>query len=195
VLKEAGVGPILDSASGLRLASYIASNEGLYLLTQLTHGRHSYCLHLGSKVPTRGGLIPIRGGINLDNNYDTRINPYRRGGHKLDIERPPQGFDALIGINPEARWLNLNANSLVPQGHIVFHELAEAHAKLELELDYLSTSSIAGAHEVALQRELRLKSERPRFGVVVTSGGNRVLRSGDEPRFEGSGHGGSSRPK
>lgn len=66
---------------------------------------------------------------------------------------------------------------------IIFHELAEAHAKLDLGLDYLESGSELGAHAVALERERRLKSQRPEAGIIVTAGSNRVLRSKEEIRL------------
>jgi hypothetical protein len=172
------VGP---NSAPLVMLDYILSNEGLLLLVQLTRGSHRYRLHIGREAPTFGGQVTVAGGLNLDNNFDSRINPYRRLGAKLNQERPPEGFDSLIAINPVARWYNLQASRLVPDGHIIFHEMAEAYAKLELGLDYLSQGARAGAHNTALERERRLKAQRP-DSVVVTTGPNRVLRSEEEIR-------------
>lgn len=178
----AGAGKTNSLEAPLFVADYINSNEGLLLLVQLTQGPHRYCLHIGRQAQTAGGLVEVTGSINLDNNYDSRINPYRREGKKLDNERPPEGFDSLIAINPVARWFNLRTNSLVPVAHITFHELSEAHAKLEMRLDYLEQGSQAGAHNVALAREGRLKLQRPFSDVILTLGSNRVLRSEEEIR-------------
>jgi hypothetical protein len=123
------------------------------------------------------------GSINLDNNADSRINPFRKYGRKLDGERPPEGFDSLIGLNPVARWFNLSTNCWVQGGQIVFHEIAEAYAKLELGLDYLDQGLRSGAHAIALERELRLKSQRPRADIVMTAGSNRLLRTEAEIRL------------
>jgi hypothetical protein len=166
----------------LAVTDYIYSNEGLLLLVQLTEGPHRYRLHIGPQAPTRGVAVEVSGSINLDNNFDSRINPRRRLGAKLDRERPPEGFDSLIAINPIARWFNQDTRHLVPVGNITFHELAEAHAKLELGLDYLVGVTRPGAHVVALEREQRLKSQRPLADVVITAGPNRVLRSEEEFR-------------
>ena len=177
--KAAGVGHASSVDNPLKVVDYIYSNEGLLLLVQLTEGTHRYRLHLGRQVETWGAEIEVNGSINLDNNYDSRINPYRRLGKKLDSERPPEGFDSMVALNPVARWFNLRANTEVPVGNITFHELAEAHAKLELELDYLGQGARPGAHNIALERERRLKAQRPR-DVVMTIGSNRVLRSEEE---------------
>ncbi|HMG35373.1 MAG TPA: SPOR domain-containing protein [Blastocatellia bacterium] len=180
LMRRAGVRDAAQSDSALTLASYIAADEGLLLLVQVTCSSHRYRLFLGSWVPTQAGSVHINGGINLDRNYDSRINPYRRTGKKLDTELPPIGFDSLIALNPEAHWLNLDTNSLVPQGNITFHELAEAHAKVELGLDYLQLGNMPGAHEVAIGREVRLKASRPGYPIVVTAGPNRILKTPEE---------------
>jgi hypothetical protein len=172
--------PLIEAP--LAVTNYIYSNEGLLLLVQLTQARHRYRLHIARQAPTRGAEVEVTGGLNLDNNFDSRINPHRRSGTKLDNERPPDGFDSLVAINPVACWFNQLTNQVVPAGHIIFHEMAEAHAKLELGLDYLGDAGRPGAHDVALQREQRLKSQRPMSGVVITAGSNRVLRSEEEAR-------------
>jgi hypothetical protein len=167
----------------LQVADYIASNEGLLLLVQLAEGGCRYLLHIGNEVPTRGKSIEIKGSINLDNNFDSRINPYRKHGRKLDEERPPEGFAAVVGLNPVAQWFNLSTHGWVPVGEITLHELAEAHAKVALGLDYLDQGSSAGAHALALDRERRLKAQRPGAGIVLTAGSNRVLRTQQEIRL------------
>ena len=167
----------------LRAVDYISSNEGLLLLVEVTQGRYRYLLHMGRQAPTSGKSAETLGSINLDNNVDSRINPYRKNGKKLDAERPPQGFDSLIGLNPVARWFNLSTNCWVQSGQIVFHEIAEAYAKLELGLDYLDHGLRSGAHAMALQRELRLKAQRPGADIVMTAGSNRLLRSEAEIRL------------
>jgi hypothetical protein len=167
----------------LRAVEYISSNEGLLLLVQVAQGRYRYLLHIGRQTPTYGKSIDTAGSINLDNNIDSRINPYRKNGRKLDTERPPLGFDSLIALNPVARWFNLSTSSWVQSGEIVFHELAEAYAKLELGVDYLDQGSRSGAHTLALDREQRLKLQRPGADIVVTSGSNRLLRTEAEIRL------------
>ena len=167
----------------LRVANYISSNEGLLLLVQLAEGRYRYRIHIGRQIPTRGKSVEITGSINLDKNFDSRINRYRKDGRKLDSEQPPEGFDSLVGLNPVARWFNLSSNYWVQSGEILFHELAEAYAKLELGLDYLERGSEPGAHALALDREGRLKSQRPGAHIVMTAGSNRVLRTQAEIRL------------
>jgi len=167
----------------LQAVEYISSNEGLLLLVQVAHGRARYLLHMGGQAPTFGKFVETAGSINLDNNVDSRINKYRKNGEKLDSERPPEGFDSLIALNPVARWFNLNTNCWVQGGEIVFHEIAEAYGKLEQGLDYLDLGSGPGAHALALEREQRLKAQRPGAAIVTTAGSNRLLRTQEEIRL------------
>jgi len=160
-----------------RIKSFIAADEGLLILAQVTGGQYRYLIHIGYTVPTLAGKAKIDGQVNLDNRYDSRISPRRRGGQKLSSERPPGGFDSLIGINPLFGLYNLNSEQLVPPAQIIFHELAEAHAKLELGLDYLPQGEEPGAHDVALNREAILVRERARWLIVPTIGENIGLRS------------------
>lgn len=180
--KAAGTTPANGTAVSLLVSDYLYSNEGLLLLTQLIEGPHRYLLHMGRTTMTLGGEVQVEGSINLDNNFDSRINPYRSGRQKLHRERPPDGFEALIAINPSARWFNLRTRKEVPSGNITFHELAEAHAKIALGFEYLQKDSWPGAHSVAIEREMILKSQRPAEESVVTAGSNRVFRSDEEIR-------------
>jgi len=162
------------------ITEYLKSNEGLYLLAQLMAAENRYCLYLGQKIPTAGDDIEIDGAINLDNNFDSRINTYRKDGMKLPRECPPEGFDALVGINPAARWFNLRVKRMVPDGIIVFHELAEALGKVDFGLEYLPDGLKAGAHDTAVQREIKLQSQRPDPDTVITMGSNVVFKTRDD---------------
>ena len=179
LMQQAG-GEAGSTDAPFRLACYIAANEGLLLIVQLTQAGRRYGLHIGNQAPTLNGTVTVNGAINLDPNYDSRINPYRRAGIKLDKERPPEGFDSLVAINPIACWFNLQTKKFVPAGQITFHELAEAQAKLAYGLQYLPQKQSPGAHNVAMERESRLQIQRPQFGVVTTAGMNRVLTSESE---------------
>ena len=165
----------IKAGADLVVADYIRSNEGLYLLTQLIASHHRYCLCVGPRMPTAGGEVPVSGTINLDNNFDSRINPYRKAGFKVPVETPPAGFDSMIGINPSAVWFNIRARRLVPDGMITFHELAEALAKIDFGLEYLPVGLTPGAHDIAMQRELKLSSQRAGDNAITTAGGNRVF--------------------
>ncbi len=169
-------------SDALKVLDFISSNEGLWLLAEMTEGAARYLLYIGENAPTLGSRVAVKGALNFDNNFDSRINPHRRRGMKLDCERPPAGFDSMVAINPAARWFNLRTNRLVDVSHVTFHELAEAYAKVALGLQYLGQGSRQGAHNIALEREERLQKQRPLSDVVTTVGVNRMLKSETELR-------------
>jgi hypothetical protein len=166
-----------------RIKSFVTSDEGLLLLAEIIGGPYRYLLHVGPTAPTRAGNIKLDSVYNLDNNFDSRISPRRPDWTKAPQERPPEGFDCVIAINPDARWFNVSENQFVPPAQVTFHELAEAHARLVLGLDYLPQGENPGAHDVAVNREVRLKGERPAWFVVPTIGINLSLRSPEDWRM------------
>jgi hypothetical protein len=124
--------------------------------------------------------VTVHGALNLDNLYDSRINPRRRTRQKLDAERPPKGFDVLIAINPGVGWFNLHSKQMMPTAQVIFHELAEAHARLVLGLDYLPRGDERGAHQVAIDRETILERQRAGHSVIKPIGANLVLASSND---------------
>jgi len=167
----------IDSMNLQQIASLVAFDEGLLLLAQVTGGPYRYLLHVGETAPTLGGEVKVTSALNLDNRYDNRINPRRRGGQKLKVERPPEGFDVLIAINPSVGWFNLHDRQVMPAAQVIFHELAESQARLVLGLDYLSSGDDRGAHQVAIDRETILERQRGGRSVVKPIGSNIVLAS------------------
>jgi hypothetical protein len=179
--RAARVGGCSSLEAALALADFLSANEGLLLLVWMMESSHRYLLFLADWAPTAAGPISVGSALNLDRNYDSRINPRRRNGAKLATELPPSGFDSLVAINPAVRWFNLRAKLLVPPGNIAFHELAEAYAKVELGYDYLPQDSWPGAHNFALEKEERLLLQRPLSNGVTTRGQNRILTGADKP--------------
>ncbi|HYM00782.1 MAG TPA: hypothetical protein VEZ90_17635, partial [Blastocatellia bacterium] len=157
--------------------NYMSSKEGLLLITQLVVSQRKFLFHVGEMAPTRGGYRRVFGELNLDTRFDSRINPRRHGARKLPMEIPPEYFDSLVAINPEATWYNLDFGRVVPFNCIVFHELAEAYAKAVLGLQYLPTDGLPGAHQVALNREHNFRSQRPFSGIVLTAGVSRLFNT------------------
>ena len=156
---------------------YISANEGLLLLIQIVRDSHRYRFEVGGSSNTHGGVVTVNSTVNLDSGFDSRINPRRPRGKKLGCELPPEGFDSLVVVNPSARWINLETGNPIPMWVITFHELAEAYGKVSLGLQYLPNDGRLGAHQVALAREVKLRSERPSANVVLTAGTNVVFKS------------------
>lgn len=172
---ESGAAGLDRIEASLVIADYIVSHEGLLLLTQLTQGKERYLLHVGNSAPTMGEHVQVSSTLNLDLNFDSRINPRRRNGQKVQQEQPPEGFDSMVAVNPATRWLSLQNKRLVPLESVVLHELAEAHAKVALGLGYLPSAGREGAHDLAIERESRFALQRPSSGTELTSGWIRVF--------------------
>lgn len=178
--RAAGVTSENNADQRERIACFVRSDEGLRLLAEMTNGPYRYLLHVGALAPTLGGKVSLHVPCNIDNRFDSRINPRRPNGRKLDIERPPEGFDSLIAVVSDIRWFNLHNKQIMPLPQITFHELAEAHARLALDLEYMPRLEKPGAHDVAINREIRLKQGRPLQHVVMPVGHNLRLESYEE---------------
>jgi RHS repeat-associated protein len=144
----------------------LSVNEGALLVDQLVGSSNVYNLTLGDTVETAGGPVKFDTAIILDNRPDDR---YSRGKRQIDL--PPQGVDAVIGVNPRATLADTQ-NRVVPTSNLVFHELAEAYARVDGGKPYgdslvvnkgaiLVGSFELGAHSEAAVRELRLREQRP----------------------------------
>jgi hypothetical protein len=94
--------------------------------------------------------------VNLDNNPDDRFNMLRPPG-KTDQSKPKKGIDDEVALNISGRAERLSFTNLKPalMESVVFHELAEAYGKVEHNKQY------AAAHQEAIDRETRLREQRP----------------------------------
>jgi hypothetical protein len=159
-------------------------NEGALLLAQIAGSRRVYNLTLGDRYLTAAGTESLAGEaiVNNSNSFDPPRFPY----DKPASARPPAGVDSLVAVDPAiARFIDSEGRP-VPISMIIFHELAEAYAKVDLGKPYIDfeIGSIVkglivetpvdfqrGAHNDAVQREIILRKQRPALG----SGG----RAGD----------------
>jgi hypothetical protein len=164
-----------------------SSNEGALLLRQISGSGRIYNLTLGNRYLSAAGPESLDGValINNSNSFDPPRFPY----DKPSSVRPPAGVDSLVAIDPAvARYVDSEGRR-VPLSMIVFHELAEAYAKvdhgkpyIDFEIGSLAKGLIGqtpvdfqrGAHNDAVQRELVLREQRPalqsagRAGDVLT---------------------------
>jgi RHS repeat-associated protein len=143
----------------------LTKNEGAALLNDVVTSKNRYDLSIGSTVETLGGTIsldpkdrrsPGRDVVNLDNNPDDRFD-YRRPPGKVDAEKPKKGIDDQVAFNLAGRSPRESITTRKPAAldSIIFHELAEAYAKVEHNKQY------AAAHREAESREYRLREQRP----------------------------------
>lgn len=135
-------------------------NEGAALLNDVIKSSKVYDVSIGSSVETLGGQLTLKetakGGssiANLDNNPDDRLKKGKR-----DIDKPKKGVDDQIGFNFDFRRKNSQSTTNLPQAlefTVTFHELAEAYAKVDGNMQY------AQAHQKAIDRETKLRDQRP----------------------------------
>jgi RHS repeat-associated protein len=138
----------------------LEQNEGAKLLSDVIESNKVYDVSIGPSVETLGGqlsLVPTaKGGssvVNLDNNPDDRLKSGKR-----DIDKPKKGIDDQIGINFDFRHKNSESTTNLPQAldfTVTFHELAEAYAKVDGNMQYDQ------AHKKAEDRETKLREQRP----------------------------------
>jgi hypothetical protein len=167
-----------DSAAGAIVAGLdgidTSRNEAALLLAQIAGSRKVYNLTLGDRYLSAAGPESLAGEaiVNNSNTFDPPRFPYE----KPASVRPPAGVDSLVAINPSvARYVDSEGRP-VPLSMLIFHELAEAYAKVNLNRPYIDfeigsimNGSIVetpvdfqqGAHNDAVQREFVLRKQRP----------------------------------
>ena len=144
----------------------LSKNEGAALLNDLVTSKNRYDLSIGSSVETLGGFISLdpknkknrssQDTVNLDNNPDDRFNTLKPPG-KTEKSKPKAGIDDQVAFNLTDQSKRESLTSLKPAviESVIFHELAEAYAKVEHNKQY------AAAHQEAIDRETKLRDQRP----------------------------------
>jgi hypothetical protein len=138
-----------------------SQNEGAKLLNDVIISDRTYHISFGLETMTLGGPIPfdpVDGINNLNNKYDWRYHHGKNPGKKWN-QLPPEGVDAIIGINP-GTWIDEMGRNL-PIEVMVFHELAEAFATVDGMMQYQYQDGRPGAHDEAIRREHILRTQRP----------------------------------
>lgn len=143
-----------------------SKNEGAALLNDLVTSGNKYDLSVGPTAQTLAGAISLdpKGKknktaidmVNLDNNPDDRYNTVKPP-RKRDAARPAPGIDDEVAMNISGRATRESSTNLKPATteSVVFHELAEAYAKVEHGKQY------SDAHQEAIDRETRVRDQRP----------------------------------
>lgn len=149
------------------------TNEGALLISQLVNSSNTYSFGLSNTAMTQGGPIDLAGNAisNLDNHLDDR---YTNGKTPTDL--PPTGVDDAVTINPATAVYQDSKNRAVSLSSLVFHELAEAYAKIDegkaygefqdINTDRGGTTLVIGpiqqgAHSEAVDREVKLREQNP----------------------------------
>jgi len=70
----------------------------------------------------------------------------------------------------------------VPLSSTIFHELAEAYAKIDMGMQYMNKQDgMPGAHGDAVEREIRLRSQRPNMKLEGRAG-DQLIRDPKPPK-------------
>lgn len=136
----------------------LSKNAGASLINDLVQSKNSYGLSEGPTVETAGGKVKV--------DYVTNLPPtgdqlqYRKSKSANPDEKPKTGIDGQVAFNrndPRGEHQSLTNLKLAKPWTVVFHELAEAYAKV----DGNQMSSYSQAHTNAIQREDQLRDQRP----------------------------------
>jgi hypothetical protein len=138
----------------------LQKNEGAALLNDLTGSSRNYDLYMGyqgyksrmdNAIPTLAGPKTFK---NLMENNDWEPDERYRNG-KTEWDFPPIGIDDQIAIEPSFRRTSLTNLQPATLDSIVFHELAEAYAKIDGGMKYDQ------AHQEAIKREEKYRDQKP----------------------------------
>ena len=128
----------------------LSKNEGASLVNDLVGSKNTYDFSIGPTVMTDKGPVKI----------DYIIANLPSFGDQPKVGNPPSGISDIVAFyfdNPKVtRGSNTNLK-VAPEWTVVFHELAEAYEKI----DGGNGGSYATGHNAALQRELKLRDQRP----------------------------------
>jgi RHS repeat-associated protein len=178
-------GVISFNSKGLNLSD----NEGATLINQLVTSSSTYGFSIGTTVDTAGGVQQVATVANIPSASDQTQMP------SFSLPAGSKVADQVV-VNPNARLVDTKGRVVLTQS-LAFHELAEAFAKIDKGKPYSSFTTIgvapnstaviigepqAGAHDEAVQREYKLREERPslresgRAGDDLSPAGGQIIR-------------------
>jgi RHS repeat-associated protein len=150
----------------------LSGNEGATLVNQLVTSSDTYGFALSDTANTAGGPVKLGNDpiSNLDNQLDDR---YSKGKSPTDL--PPKGVADQVTIDPKTAHFTDSQGRSVSLSSLAFHELAEAYGKIDGGKAYGDFQNIGvvngttlqigppqqGAHNEAVQREFKLREQRP----------------------------------
>jgi RHS repeat-associated protein len=156
---DAKTGVVSFDTKGLDLSK----NEGAALVNDLVDSKNTYDFSVGPTIMTDKGPIRVDHiGVELAN--------LPAFGDQRQIGNPPAGVADILDLylnNPNIqRGSNTNLQ-VSPEWTVAFHELAEAFEKI----DGGKGGSYEAGHNAALQRELKLRDQRPYLKGYNTGAG------------------------
>ena len=154
VTVDENTGVVSFNTEGLDLST----NEGAALINDLVQSQNVYGLSEGPTVDTAGGTVKVDYILNLPPTTDQL--QFRKSGAALPTEMPKAGIADQVAFNvndPRGKHRSLTNLKLAQPWTVVFHELAEAYAKV----DGSKGNSYSQAHGAAIEGENRLRDQRP----------------------------------
>lgn len=157
----------------------LESNESAKLLNDLKESKNHYNLSLGPTVETKGGTIQVGSNSTNLNLGDIRFQNMEKMKLKSALAgkyKPPDGIDSQVGVDTSGTQFVYTSKTdlkVAPDFTRVFHELAEAYAKVDGGMQY------EAAHEEAKRRELILRDQRPylkQFNMGTGEGGGVTIK-------------------
>lgn len=141
----------------------MSKNEGAALVNDLVGSKNTYDFSVGPTIMTDQGPVRVDHiGIDMAN--------LPAFGDQRQIGKPPAGVSDILDLylnNPNIqRGSNTNLQ-VSPEWTVAFHELAEAFEKI----DSGKGGSYEAGHNAALQRELKLRDQRPYLKGYNTGAG------------------------
>ncbi len=136
----------------------LGANAGAALVNDLAQSKSTYDFSEGPTVQTAGGTIKVDYIRNLPLFGDQVSN--RKCNCAADNEKPKTGVDDQVAFNPNNPKITLTSfikSQLAVPYTVAFHELAEAYEKI----DGGKGGTYAAGHNAAIQREDKLRDQRP----------------------------------
>lgn len=143
----------------------LASNEALNLLNDLAGSGRLYGAYVGTKLPLEGESVILGNGEGQFIGFNASITPDVRPGVSY---KPTGGFQGVAGVFIDVESSpNVTATDGRPvhRPSMLFHELAENYLRTDEKQQYKQ------AHPGAIERENRLRSQRPELNKYAFGAG------------------------
>jgi len=146
----------------------LSQNEGAALINNVVQSNKTYDLSLGTNVQTAQGTLQFS---SISSNLDNRSShaPIK------DVATPRAGVDDQVAINNLVTKASNTKLQPATTDSSIFHELAEAYAKVDHKKAY------SAAHKEAAEREDTLREQRPYLQLHNPGSGD--LRDSQAPRI------------
>ncbi|MCZ7651661.1 MAG: RHS repeat-associated core domain-containing protein [Thermoanaerobaculia bacterium] len=141
----------------------LAANEALNLFNDMASSEKTYGAYVGTALPALGGSIALGTAAGKRLTFNVSTTPDTRQAQQL---LPPIGFAGVAGVFAGIADVATGVDSEpAHRPSALFHELAENYLRTEKMMQWKE------AHPGAIERENRLRSQRPEFRHYVLGAG------------------------